>query len=62
MGRGVHSIANLCGEGLFNGADIRDLYNQATVLVVVLEMGSVGQLALLENFSGQQCCQIIISL
>lgn len=46
MGPGLHSISNLSGEGLFNGADVRDLYNQATAPVVVLEMGSVGQLTL----------------
>ena len=55
LGTGLHSISNLSREGLFNGADIRALYNQATVSVVVPETGSVGQLSLWENFSGQQC-------
>ena len=42
----LHSISNSIGQVLFNRADIRDLYNQPTVPVIVPETGSVGQLTL----------------
>ena len=39
MGPGVHSVSNLSGDGLFNGADVRDLYNLSTVPVDAPEKG-----------------------
>ena len=42
----LHSISNSIGQVLFNRADIRDLYNQSTVPVVVPEAGSAEQLTL----------------
>ena len=41
-----HSISNSIGKVLFQKGDIRDLYNQPTVPVVVPETGSGGQLTL----------------
>ena len=40
----LHSISNSIGQVLFNRADIRDLYNQSAVPVVVPETGAAGQL------------------
>lgn len=42
----LHSISNSIGQVLFQRADIRELYNQPTVPVVVPESGSVEQLTL----------------
>ena len=42
----LHSISNSIGQVLFQRADIRELYNQPTVPVVVPEAGSVEQLTL----------------
>ena len=42
----LHSISNSIGQVLFNRADIRDLYNQSTVPVIVPEAGSAEQLTL----------------
>lgn len=42
----LHSISNSIGQFLFNRADIRELYNQPTVPVVVPEEVSIWQLTL----------------
>lgn len=42
----LHSISNSIGQVLFQRADIRELYNQPTVPVVVPEAGSGEQLML----------------
>lgn len=42
----LHSISNSIGQVLFQRADIRELYNQPTVPVVVPEAASVEQLML----------------
>ena len=42
----LHSISNSIGQVLFNRANIRDLYNQPAVPVVVPEAGATEQLTL----------------